>query len=104
MALNETKKKNLEDKEFDDLFNDPEQKVKWSELATNAYEYAKKNITQGSEPRLDDISGVLYPIVAADEVFRAHQDKVQARAKRWIEWFTEYIVDRVIGEGRKNTQ
>ncbi len=104
MALNETKKKNLEDKEFDDLFNDPEQKPKWSELAANAYEYAKKNITQGKDPRLDDVSGVLYPIVAADENFRAHQDKVHARAKRWVEWFTEYIVDRVIGEGRATTQ
>jgi len=103
MALNETKKKNLEDKKFDELFNDKKQKQKWAELAANAYEYAKKNITLGSEPRLDDVSGVLYPIVAADEDFRAHQDKVQARAKRWIEWFTEYIVDQVIGEGRKTT-
>jgi hypothetical protein len=103
MALNETKKKNLEDKEFDELYSNKKQNPKWAQLANNAYEYAKKNITQGKEPRLDDVSGVLYPIVAADEVFRAHQDKVQARAKRWTEWFTEYIVDQVIGEGRNNT-
>ena|SRR5882762_3918016 len=103
MALNETKKKNLEDKEFDKLFNDPDQNQKWVQLAANANEYAKTNITLGKEPRLDDVSGVLYPIIAADEDFRAHQDKNAARAKRWTEWFTEYIVDRVIGEGRANT-
>jgi hypothetical protein len=103
MALNETKKKNLEDKEFDKLFSDKKQNRKWTELARNAYDYAKKNITQGKEPRLDDVSGVLYPIIAADEGFRAHQDKMQARAKRWTEWFTEYIVDQVITEGRATT-
>jgi len=103
MALNETKKKNLEDKEFHKLFADSKQNGKWTQLAANAYEYAKKNITLGKEPRLDDISGVLYPIVAADEDFREHQDKNAAHSRRWTEWFTEYIVDRVIGEGRENT-
>ena|ERR1700730_8836834 len=103
MALNATKKKNLEDKGFDKLFNNKKQNPKWVQLATNAYEYAKVNITQGKEPRLDDVSGVLYPIIAADEDFRSHQDDNEARSKRWIEWFTEYIVDRVIGEGRANT-
>jgi hypothetical protein len=103
MALNETKKKNLEDKDFDKLFNDKKQNEKWVQVATNAYEYAKANITHGKEPRLDDVSVVLYPIIAADEDFRAHQDENNARSKRWVEWFTEYTVDRVIGEGRANT-
>ena len=47
MALNETKKKNLEGKEFDELYSNKKQNPKWAQLANNAYEYAKKNITQG---------------------------------------------------------
>ena len=103
MALNETKKKNLEDKDFDDLFSDPKKNVKWAQLASNAYNYAKENTTKGKEPRLDDVSIVLYPVVEADPDFRSHQDANNAHGKRFALWFTEYIVDRVIGEGRDNT-
>jgi hypothetical protein len=101
MALNETKKKNLEDKDFDELF--AEKKPKWAQLAANAYEYAKNNTTGGKEPRLDDVSIVLYPVIEADPDFRAHQDANSARSKRWSLWFTEYIVDKIVGEGRANT-
>jgi hypothetical protein len=103
MSLNETKKKNLEDKDFDDLYSDEKKNAKWVQLATNAYKYAKENTTPGKEPRLDDVSVVLYPVVEADPDFRAHQDANNARSKRWSIWFTEYIVDKVIGEGRENT-
>jgi hypothetical protein len=103
MALNETKKKNLEDKDFHKLFSNKKQNPKWVQVANNAYDHAKSDITHGKEPRLDDVSDVLYPIIAADEDFRSHQDENNAHGKRWVEWFTEYIVDQVFGEGRANT-
>jgi hypothetical protein len=64
MALNETKEKNLEDKDFDELFTD--KKAKWAQLAANAYEYAKHNTTGGKEPRLDDVSIVLFHNVLSE--------------------------------------
>lgn len=103
MALNETKKKNLEDKEFDKLFANKKLKEKWAQLAAHAYEYAKENTTHGKEPRLDDISVVLYPVIEADPDFRNHQDANSAHSKRWAVWFTEYVVDQVVGEGRDTT-
>jgi hypothetical protein len=103
MSLNETNKKNLEDKDFDKLFNNKKQNRKWNQLANNAYQYAKVNLTHGKEPRLDDVAGALYGIIAADDDFRSHQDENNARGKRWIQWFTQYVVDKVFGEGRANT-
>jgi hypothetical protein len=102
MALSEKTKKKLEDKSFIELFNDKKQKPKWVRLAENAYNYAKENMTHGKEPRLDDISAVLCPIIEVDDEFRKHQDEHGAREEEWVKWFTDYIVDQVIGDGRKH--
>lgn len=94
MALTEAKKKNLEDKGFHNLYT--RHREKWVALAKKSRSYAKKYITGGQEPRLDDIAKVLYPIVEVDTNFRAHQEENKARQSRFIGWFTEYIIDQAL--------
>jgi len=100
MSLNELKRRSLEEKEFDKLLNNKEQKGKWFQLVDNAQTFARQNITQGKQPRVDDISSVLYNIIRADHDFRVHQDTHGAREDYWVEWFTDYVVDRIVNVGR----
>ena len=98
MALTESKIRDLADKKFDDLFTDNVDI--WRPLAKAAHDYTKENITGGKEPRPDDIEKVLYPMLEVHEKLRAHQEDNQARASRYVTWFAEYVIDKiVIGEG-----
>jgi hypothetical protein len=103
MCLNEAKRKSLEDKDFHKLFREKKQNEKWQHLVSNARAFAKLNITQGKEPRLDDISGVLYSIIKADQDFRNHQDTHSAREDQWVEWFADYVVDQIMNAGKGHT-
>lgn len=94
MALTEAKKKNLEDKDFHTLYTN--HRDKWAALARSARTYAKRNITAGAAPRPDDVAKILYPIVEVDADFRAHQEENSARRKRFVEWFTEYVIDQAL--------
>lgn len=94
MGLTESKKKDLEDKEFHKLFN--KHKPKWEAMAQKAYQFAKESITGGNEPRPDDVAKALRNMVEVDEKFRDHQDENHARSPRYTEWFTEYVIDRVL--------
>ena len=96
MGLSEAKKKNLEDKAFDELFKNKKQNPKWNNLAKKAHAYAKENMTEGRDPRPDDVAKVLYPMIEVDKAFREHQEEQRARRKRYIEWFTDYVIDLVL--------
>ncbi len=97
MALTEKKIKDLTDKKFDQLYT--AHAAVWRALATNAYAFAKANITPGKEPRPDDVAGVLLPVLAAHDSLREHQEDNQAKAPRFALMFTEYVVDKFIAEG-----
>lgn len=92
MALTEAKIKDLEDKAFNELYDN--HKAEWTKLAKTAQKHAKENITGGKDPRPDDIAKALYPMLEVHEVLRAHQEDNQARAKRFVEWFVEYVIDQ----------
>ena len=94
MGLSEAKKKALEDKKFDELFKS--HASAWHSMARKAYMYAKTNITNGDEPRPDDTAKILTPMVEVDEKFRDHQEDNKARAKRFVEMFTDYVIDKVL--------
>lgn len=99
MALTESKIKDLEDKKFDQLFKG--HIAVWTELAEKAYRYAKENITEGRDPRPDDVEKVLYPMLEVNEELRKHQDDNKARATRYVTWFAEYIIDTTLFKGGK---
>lgn len=98
MGLSEAKKKELEAKNFHKLFQDKKHHTKWVAMAHNAYSYAKSSITDGKEPRPDDVSDALLPVLNKDDDLRAHQVDNRASAKKWKEWFADYVVDQVIIE------
>jgi hypothetical protein len=92
VALTEKKIKDLEDKKFDELYEN--KKSVWTTLATTAQKHAKDNITGGKAPRSDDIAKVLHPMLEINRDLRAHQDEYNARGKRYVEWFVEYVIDQ----------
>ena len=94
MALTESKIRDLEDKLFDELFDEHE--ATWTDLAGSARDHAKDYITGGNEPRPDDVSKILVPMLEVNEALRKHQEDNHARAKRYVEWFTEYVIDKTI--------
>jgi hypothetical protein len=98
LGLSEAKKKELEAKNFHKLFEHPKHRAKWEKIAHQAYSYAKDTITDGEEPRPDDIADALLPILNKDDDLRSHQTENRASSKRFKSWFADYIVDRVIIE------
>ena len=102
MGLSESKKKQLEDKKFDELYSSDE--AVWRDMAKRASQYAKMNITDGNIPRPDDVAKILYPMIEVNEAFRSHQEDNCARAKRFVEMFTEYVIDRVLVKKEGSTE
>lgn len=92
MALTQSKIKDLEGKEFDGLYTTHQ--PLWDGLAANAKMYAKAHITGGSDPRPDDTLKMLLPMIESLDELRDHQDDKQARARRFVIYFGEYIVDK----------
>ena len=91
MALTETKIKDLEAKKFDKLY--AKHKGKWDTAVKNATDFAKKYVTNGNDPRPDDVLKVLLPTIEADQDLRSHQEDNSGRAKRFVTYFGEYIID-----------
>ena len=94
MGLTEAKIKDLEDKKFDQLF--AKHKKAWLEMVEVAYTFTKKHITEGKEPRADDILKTLLPTLEVSKDLRNHQEDVRARFKRFREYFGEYIIDKYL--------
>jgi hypothetical protein len=98
MGLSESKKKDLEAKDFHKLFKHNKHHAKWVAIAKKAHAYAKENITEGSEPRPDDVAEALLPILNADTDLRKHQSDNRATSKKYKLAFADYIVDQVLIE------
>ena len=93
MALTEAKLKDLLDKDFHVLFDD--HVAVWTDLATAAYDHAQTRISSTPEPRPDDIALVLIPMLEVNNTLRDHQDQYRAKPKRWVEYFADYVIDRI---------
>ena len=91
MGLTESKIKDLKDKQFDKLYE--KHKEEWKKMATDAYDFAKKHISGGHEPRPDDVLKALLPMLEVNENLRKHQEDKKARYKRFREYFGDYVVD-----------
>ena len=98
MGLSESKKKELEAKNFHRLFTNKKHNQRWREIVQRARVYARDNITGGNEPRPDDVAEALLPILNADSDLREHQKDNRAMAKKYKEAFADYIVDQVLIE------
>ena len=96
MGLTEAKIKDLEDKNFDRLYDRHEDA--WLEMVGNAYEFCKEHITGGRDPRPDDVLKELLPMLEVNEDLRSHQEDNKARFKHYREYFGEFIIDKYINE------
>lgn len=94
MGLTEAKIKDLEDKDFDALYKRHEQA--WLDMVRSAFEFCKEHITNGSDPRPDDILKELLPMLEVNEDLREHQEENHARYKHYREYFGDYIIDKFI--------
>jgi len=94
MGLTQAKIKDLEDKKFDKLYI--KHKAAWLAMVKVAFDFAKANITDGVEPRPDDILKTLLGTLEVSKDLRNHQEDNKARYKRFREFFGEYIIDRYI--------
>ena len=92
MGLTEAKLKDLNDKEFDKLYESHVQV--WKDAVKNAKDFVKASVTSGSTPRPDDLLEPLIPAVRANQIFRNHQADNKARGKRYVTAFAEYIIDK----------
>jgi hypothetical protein len=94
VGLTESKIKDLEDKKFHKLYD--KHKDAWLEMVQNAFDFAKKHISAGKEPRPDDILKALLPMLEVDTDLRGHQEDNKARFRHFREYFGEYIIDKFL--------
>ena len=91
MGLTESKKKELHDKKFDDLYL--KHKADWRKMAKDACAFAKAHISNGEEPLADDILKFLLPMLEVNDTLRKHQEARHAKYSRYRISFGEYIVE-----------
>ena len=101
MAMSQSKEADLKSKDFDKLFQNKKYNAKWISSAEKAYTYAKGNITAGNEPRPDDVSKVLSPVLDHDPDLRKHQVENAATDEKYSRLFVDYIVDQAIFECKR---
>lgn len=93
MSLDTEKLHRLKSKSFDTLYDDhPE---KWPEMFNSALGYAQTCVGAGEKVRVGDIVAIMENAIRIDPTFEAHTKNKSLPQKYWINWFAEYIVDRV---------
>lgn len=92
MGLTELKIKDLEDKNFDKLYE--KHKGAWLQMVDDAYVFAEAHITGGNPPRPDDVLKLVLPELEVSETLRTHQEDNHARFKHFREYFGDYIIDK----------
>jgi len=82
--------KRLEDKSFPKLYDDHVDL--WTTLLKQTVEFLNNSYPQGDRIRADDIAKSLTDVVAVDDHFRKHTEKI--REKHWARDFCDFIVDK----------
>jgi hypothetical protein len=96
MAMSQSKEADLKSKDFDKLLQSKKYNGKLISSGERAYTFARDNITAGSEPRPDDVSEVLLPVLDHDPDLRKHQSENDAKDEKYRRLFVDYIVDKLI--------
>jgi hypothetical protein len=92
------KVKELEDYGYDKLYKD--HSSGWLSDAKDAYDYVKRVISKGEEPRADDIVPFLLPAIQIDKRLHEHEIKNGPHEKeqrlQLREYFAEYIIEKYL--------
>lgn len=70
-------------------------------MVGNAFEFSKRHITSGRDPRPDDILKALLPMLEVNESLRNHQEDKHARFKHFREFFGDYIIDQYLHQPKE---
>lgn len=93
MSLTLEKLHRLEKKGFDTLYDDHADK--WVAMVTNARVYAATFIDGGNVIRPGDVSAIIQNAIKVDPNFEEHVKAKSLQQKYWVEYFAEYILDRI---------
>ncbi len=93
MALTEKIRLALESKGFDGLYNDHE--PEWTALANEARNLLKP-LVQTGKPTVDDVKGVLQPLIELKDHYRAFlENNPRLTQQYWSSYFTDYVLHNV---------
>lgn len=93
MSLTLEKLRRLRRKEFDKLYND--HTPKWVEMVNNGRAYAHSFIGADETIRPGDVAEIIANAKRVDPLFEAHVKEHGIPQKYWVEYFADYILDRI---------
>jgi hypothetical protein len=94
LSLDTDKVHRLKGKGFDKLYD--KHRDKWNEMVANATTFAKSYLEGTGDPvRPADVSAILQNAVRVDPDFESHLHVKSLQQKYWVEWFSDYVVEKV---------
>ena len=93
MSLTLEKLRRLREKEFHLLYDG--NVAKWVAMVNSGRTYAHTFIGVGEVIRPGDISVIIQNAIRNDAEFLAHAATNGTHQKYWVEWFADYILDRI---------
>lgn len=90
MGLTTAKLKDLQDKNFDKLYE--KHAAVWTEMSNNARDFVLRAVAENNIYQPEDLLEPLEAAVRANQMFRDHQADNFARSSRFVTFFAEYII------------
>lgn len=90
MGLTTAKQKDLEDKDFDKLYED-HQGV-WVAMSNNARDFVLNTVAEDAGYQPEDLLDPLIAAVRPNQLFRDHQADNSAKSPKYVTMFAEYII------------
>lgn len=93
MALTQKELQAVIDQGLDKLFE--KHQAGWTKAAQSAYEYFAQNLPKDQRPRIDDVAGILTPILEVDVALKRYLQERKLTQKYWVTYFCDYILEKV---------
>lgn len=69
-------------------------KAAWKKLASQSYDFVKRNFPNGATIRPDDVSKALVPLLEVNEKLSKYLDENKLTQKYWIRDFGDFVIDK----------
>ena len=93
MSLTLERLHRLRSKGFETLYTKHE--TKWTEMVSNAKDYAKTFIGPGEKIRPGDVAEILQNALRVDPDFESYVKEKGLQQKYWVTYFSDYVLDQV---------
>lgn len=91
MALTLKKEQRITDSKLDQLYKN--NKKLWLDKARKAYDYFDSSKPQGEHTRVDDVAGVLLPMLDVDKTLKKFLQGNGLKQKYYVSDFCDYILE-----------